>query len=78
MGKQHRAHIKGDAHHQLPRRDQVTIFRLRTGHSRLRHHMFHKYLIGETYVCTCSTAPMTAEHLLHQFTAFFKIINVNV
>jgi hypothetical protein len=26
--------------------------------------MFHKYEIGETNLCTCGTAPMTAEHLL--------------
>jgi hypothetical protein len=26
--------------------------------------MFHKYKIDENNVCTCGTAPMTAEHLL--------------
>jgi hypothetical protein len=26
--------------------------------------MYHKFKIGETGLCTCGTAPMTAEHLL--------------
>jgi hypothetical protein len=28
--------------------------------------MFHKFKIGETNLCTCGTAPMTAEHLLQE------------
>jgi lambda repressor-like predicted transcriptional regulator len=46
--KEHPAHKRGVAYHQLSRQAQVTIFRLRTGHIRLRYHMFHKYKIGET------------------------------
>jgi hypothetical protein len=60
------SHQKGDAYHQLPRHAQVTIVRFRTGHNRLRHNMYHTFKIGETDLCTCGTAPMTAEHLLQE------------
>jgi hypothetical protein len=58
--KDHVSHQKGDAFHQLPRHAQVTILRLRTGH------MYNKFKIGKTDLCTCGTAPMTAEHLLQE------------
>ena len=64
--KAHPSHQIGDAFYQLPRHDQVTILRLRTGHNRLRCHMYNKFKIGETDLCTCGTAPMTAEHLLQE------------
>jgi ribonuclease HI len=64
--KDHPTHQKGDAYHQLPRHAQVTILRLRTGHNRLRHHMYTKFKIGETELCTCGTAAMTAQHLLEE------------
>ena len=64
--KDHPFRQKGDAFHQLPRHAQVTILRLRTGHNRLRYHMYNKFKIGETDLCTCGTAPMTAEHLLQE------------
>jgi ribonuclease HI len=60
----HPNHNKTDAYYLLPRPDQVNIVRLRTGHSRLRHHMFTRFRIGETAVCPCGTAPMTVEHFL--------------
>jgi hypothetical protein len=62
--KEHPAHQKGDAYHQLPRQVQVTTLRLHTGHNRLWYHMYHKFKIGKTNLCTCGTSPMTAEHLL--------------
>ena len=51
-----------DSSYQLSREYQVIIVRLRTGHSRLRHHMFTKFLIGESCACHCGTSPMTMEH----------------
>jgi ribonuclease HI len=60
----HPGHIKNDAYHQLSRQDQVIVFRLRTGHNRLRYHLYHKFGIGSTDQCDCGTGPMTAEHLL--------------
>jgi hypothetical protein len=64
--KDHSSHQKGDVYHQLSRHAQVTILLLCTGHNRLRHQMYHKLKIGETYLCTCCIAPMTAEHLLQE------------
>ena len=42
----------------------VTVVQLRTGHSRLRHHMFTKFCIGESSAPHCGTSPMTVEHFL--------------
>ena len=53
-----------DDYHLLNRQEQVTIFRLRTGHNRLRNHMFSKFKIGETALCTCGQEPQTTEHVL--------------
>ena len=62
--QQHPEHNRNDAYYLLSRSEQVCIVRLRTGHSRLRHHMHTKFRIGESAVCPCGTAPMTVEHLL--------------
>jgi hypothetical protein len=64
--KEHPSHQKGDAYHLLPRHAQVAILRLRTGHNRLRYHMFHRFKKGVNGLCTCGTAPMTAEHILQE------------
>jgi hypothetical protein len=64
--KNHPSHQKSDAYHQWTMHAQVTILRLRTGHNRLRHHMYHKFKIVEIDLCTCGTAPMTAKHLLQE------------
>uniref|UniRef100_A0A0B7BPJ3 Uncharacterized protein n=1 Tax=Arion vulgaris TaxID=1028688 RepID=A0A0B7BPJ3_9EUPU len=44
---------KGDAYYQL-NREQVSTFRLRTGHNRLRQILFNK--IGPTDICTLVSA----------------------
>ena len=44
---------------------KMSIFRLRTGHNRLRNHLFHKLKIGDTDQCRCRTESQTTEHLLH-------------
>ena len=61
---QHPEHNSHDPYYQLSREDQVIIFRLRTGHSRLNHHMFTKFHIGESAACPCGAAAMTTEHFL--------------
>ena len=38
--------------------------RLRTGHSRLHHHMFARFRIGESAACPCGAVTMTVEHFL--------------
>ncbi|KAK7090611.1 hypothetical protein V1264_010383 [Littorina saxatilis] len=62
--QQHPQYNPRDSYYQLSRKDQVIIVRLRTGHCRLRHHMFSKFHIGDTPVCHCGIADMTVEHLL--------------
>ena len=46
----------------LIRSEQVNLFRLRTGHSRRKAHLFHKLKIGPLEMCPCDTAPVTTEH----------------
>ena len=45
------------------RREQVTVFRLRTVHNRLNYHPYSKLCIGHTEQCPCGTGSQT-EHLL--------------
>lgn len=47
----------------LRRHEQTIIFRLRTGHCRLRHHMYRLGL-SHTPDCQCQTGPQTPEHVL--------------
>ena len=56
---------RNDPYHLLTRHEQVSIFRLRTGHNRLRNHLFHKLKTGDTDQCRCRTGSQTTEHLLH-------------
>lgn len=53
-----------DDYHVMDRPEQVIILRLRTGHNRLRNHMYTKFKIGESAMCTCGLAPQTADHIL--------------
>ena len=52
-------------YHLLTCHEQVSIFRLRTGHNRLRNHLSHKLKISDTDQCRCRTGSQTTEHLLH-------------
>ena len=48
----------------LSHADQVTIFRLRCGHNRLRCHMFNCFKVGETARCECGADKQDAQHIL--------------
>ena len=61
---EHPGHDKSDGYYQLSREDQVVMVRLRTGHSRLRHHMFTRFRIGDSPACPCGAPEMTVEHFL--------------
>ena len=61
---QHPRHYSGDPYYLLTRREQVAIFRLRTGHNRLKHHLYSKFRIGDSEQCPCETGNQTTEHLL--------------
>ena len=53
-----------DQYYRLTREEQVIIFRLRTGHNRLFHHMFTKLNIGTTNKCHCLRDITSAEDIL--------------
>jgi len=59
-----------DSYHQLPRPDQVVIFRLRTGHNRLLHHLHKKMHLVPSPRCPCGEADQTAEHVLQDCRSF--------
>ena len=58
---EHPQYNKTDPTTFLTRREQVTVFVLRTGHKRLNQ---SKPLIGHTEQCPCGTGSETSEHLL--------------
>ena len=50
---------------QMQRQQETMIFRLRTGHCRLRAHMYRLGL-SHSPDCPCETAPQTPEHILQE------------
>ena len=60
----HPRYNKNDPYHLLDRHAQVAIFRLRTRHNRLKHHMYNKFKVGETDQCPCGRGTQTTEHFL--------------
>ena len=72
--EQHHQHNPQDSIYLLDRKSQVTIFRLRTGHNKLKHHLFNKLNIGQNDQCECGS-PQTAEHVLQDCTLLNEIRN---
>ena len=66
----HPRYNKADPYYLLTRREQVTVFRLRTGHNRLNYHLYSKLRIGHTEQCPCGTGSQTTEHLLQSYPTF--------
>ena len=62
----HPEYNKQDGVYCLNRRDQTTIFRLRTGHNRLKYHIHKIFKVGETDLCSCGQAAETAQHVLQE------------
>ena len=54
---------------QLDRKQQVAIFRLRTGHCQLLAHLY-RLKIAHTDECPCGTGPQTPEHVLQTCPTF--------
>ena len=50
--------------HGMTRSQQTIIFRLRTGHNRLRQHMYKRFKVGDSEICPCGQAPQNTEHVL--------------
>ena len=59
----HQVGAEKDAMWQLNRAQQVTIFRLRTGHCRLLSYLY-RLRLAPTDDCPCGTGSQTPEHLL--------------
>ena len=53
-----------DSFHQLSRQEQVVIFRLRTGHNRMNHHLHRHFHVVPSPLCCCGEAEQTTEHVL--------------
>ena len=53
-----------DPIHGMSRSQQTIIFRLRTGHNRLRQHMYKRFKVGDSEICPCGQAPQNTEHVL--------------
>nr|KAG5696480.1 hypothetical protein BaRGS_016519 [Batillaria attramentaria] len=64
---QHPKYNPEDGYHLLGRREQVKLFRLRTGHNRMCH-MHTKFGIGQSGECPCGEGPMTTDHILQDCT----------
>ncbi|PVD26822.1 hypothetical protein C0Q70_11969 [Pomacea canaliculata] len=64
--QQHPRFNRNDPYYLLTRAEQVIIFRLRTGHNRLNHHLYTKLRIGQTDQCPCQTGSQTTAHLLQE------------
>ena len=57
--QQHPNFKQSDSFHRLNRPEQVILFRMRTGHSRLNAHMYRKFKVGESGMCPCKTSTTT-------------------
>ena len=53
-----------DDYHILNREDRVILFRLRTCHNRLNHHMNKRFKLVPSAACICLQGDQTAEHVL--------------
>ena len=53
-----------DPIHEMTRSQQTMIFRLRTGHTRLRQHMYKRFKVGDSELCPCGQAPQNTEDVL--------------
>ena len=57
-----------DSYHQLTRAEQVTIFRLRTGHNRLNKHLHRKLHVVPSPICPCACGEVEQDtvHVLQE------------
>ena len=60
----HPRYNKADPYYLVTRQDQVTAFRLRTGHNHLNFHLYSKLPIGHTEQCPSRAGSQTTVHLL--------------
>ncbi|GFS26851.1 hypothetical protein ElyMa_007067900 [Elysia marginata] len=58
----HPHHSTQDGIHQMERKGQTSLFRLRNDQNRLKAHLYKTYNIGHTDLCSCGEAAETLEH----------------
>ena len=66
-GKWKRVHPDSDPSdpiHGMTRSQQTIIFLLRTGHNRLRQHMYKRFKVGDSEIFPFGQAPQNREHVL--------------
>ena len=51
-----------DPTHEMTCSQQTIIFLLRTGHNRLRQHMYERFKVGDSEISPCGQAPQNTEH----------------
>ena len=73
----HPNHNKHDDVYRMSRKNQTIVFRLRTGHNKLKYHMFRAFKIGCSDLCTCGEAAETVEHVL-QDCVVYRALRENV
>jgi len=62
-----------DSLHLLSRSEQVTIFRLRTGHNRLNKHLHTKLKVVPSPMCSCGEAEQDTHHILQECGNFRRL-----
>ncbi|GFR82967.1 hypothetical protein ElyMa_004111900, partial [Elysia marginata] len=64
---QHFGHVPNDSIYSLPRRDQIIILRIETGHNKLSHQTHSRLKVGDSSGCPCGTPSndACANHILH-------------
>ena len=62
-----------DSLHLLTRPEQVTIFRLRTGHNRLKKHLHIKLKVVPSPLCPCGEAEQDTHHILQDCGNFRRL-----
>ncbi|GFR80433.1 hypothetical protein ElyMa_000581200 [Elysia marginata] len=71
--KSHKDFNKKDDFYKLGRKEQTSLFRLRTGHNTLAKHMFKTFRIGESEMCKCGLSADTTEHILQECLLYKEI-----
>ena len=62
-----------DSLHLLTRPEQVTIFRLRTGHNKMNKHLHSKLKVVPSPMCPCGEAEQDTHHILQDCGNFRRL-----
>ena len=62
-----------DPIHGMTRSQQTIIFRLCTGHNRLRQHMYKRFNVGDSEICSCGQAPQNTVYVLQTCSSHIQL-----